>query len=443
MKIVKVNIREFCGLTFEGNFDGSVVLLKGENGRRKSTIMRFIEIALGKSTNIPPNATGDGEVITTKNGEQYVFKVDFDKKGKEGKAVLKVQKPDGLFDTTKGAIRDIVGALDFNINEFVEYSKSESGRKLQVKEFRSRLPKEILDGLSTWEKDTVACEEERTDIGRDVKKATGALESHPLYNSLVWKMDKHMLKYTLNGKLNDYSFEDFTKTDISAEFETLKALQEHNQYFDRASDRRAIIGTDWQKKQNEIKELEEKLATAKKELAEIDNKIIEADKWLNDKKNQKAEITALENKIEDAETTNALYDQVQSLKKHITDKETAEANYGELTARIEGNRESIKLTIQEQTELIMEGMSFDENNLLYKGIPVHPDCMSTSEIMELGMRMKYLENPEAPLFIENTNVIGADRWATMLAFAKEHNLQVIGEEVVRGQDKLTVEISAA
>lgn len=438
MKIVQVKIKSFGQLKdFDANFNGNIVLLKGDNGRFKSTVLRFIEIALGKSTNIPPNATGEGEVVTNKHGEEYLFKVKFDK---NGKAKLEVTKPDGLRDTTKGAIREIVGALDFNPNLFVELSKSESGRKEQVKEFRNRLPKEISEGLTKWENDTKACEEQRTDIGRDVKKATGALESNPLYNCLVWKMDSHMLKYTLNGKLMDYKFSDFTKTEISDAFAKLKVKQEHNALFEKTKDKKQTLIDDEAKKQKEITDLEAKLVVAMNELNTIKTSLQKASEWLSASINQPDDTTELEKRIEDAETNNALYDQVQSLQKHIAEKETAEANYGELTARIESNREAIKNTIQEATEQIMNGMSFDDNSLLYNQVPVHPDCMSTSEIMELGMRMKHLENPEAPLFLENTNLIGEKRWETMCAFAKEHDMQIIGEEVVRGQEKLTVEI---
>jgi len=178
MKLQKVKIENIKVLKdVDVDINGHHVLVCGENGLGKSSFIQFLEIALGKNTNIPPNATGKGEVIVNRDGEQYTFKV----KIKDGKSVIEVTTPDGMKDSRKGTIAGIVGAIDFDIDEFVEMSKSEKGRKEQVKIFKSFLPEEIRQELARFEANTAANFEERTYVNKQIKELSGAIKSNPLY----------------------------------------------------------------------------------------------------------------------------------------------------------------------------------------------------------------------------------------------------------------------
>jgi len=88
-------------------------------------------------------------------------------------------------------------------------------------------------------------------------------------------------------------------------------------------------------------------------------------------------------------------------------------------------------------------LAFDEEKLIYNGFPVHPESQSESEIMQLGVKLKFCENPDLGiLLLERTESIGKKRWEEILAMCKEKNFQLIGEFVQRGQEKLQIEISA-
>jgi len=77
------------------------------------------------------------------------------------------------------------------------------------------------------------------------------------------------------------------------------------------------------------------------------------------------------------------------------------------------------------------GLEFDDSQLLYNGIPVSPDSLSYSEIIELGVKMKIAENPDLPLFISNGESIGIQRLNDIKEIAKRSNLQIIMEQVER------------
>lgn len=77
MRILKVKIDKFKVLEdFEADLNRANIFLVGENGVGKSSVMQFIEIALGRTDNIPADAMGKGEVITDKDGNKFTFKVE-------------------------------------------------------------------------------------------------------------------------------------------------------------------------------------------------------------------------------------------------------------------------------------------------------------------------------------------------------------------------------
>ena len=127
---MKVNLKNFKVLEdFEQDLNGSSILLVGDNGIGKSTVLQGIKIALG-SKDIPSTLQdgAKGIVEVDKAGNPYTFY--FEKK--KGKVELKVTLPSGLKEDKKGVIAGLVGAIDFDINKFVSLSESVSGRKKQV-----------------------------------------------------------------------------------------------------------------------------------------------------------------------------------------------------------------------------------------------------------------------------------------------------------------------
>ena len=83
----------------------------------------------------------------------------------------------------------------------------------------------------------------------------------------------------------------------------------------------------------------------------------------------------------------------------------------------------------------IEGLTYDNDVLVWNGIPVSVDSLSTSEIIELGVRMKIAENPElGMLFIERMESVGTERFNLILDIANKLGWQIIGEHVERGKN---------
>jgi len=344
--------------------------------------------------------------------------VSFSVKFKDGKPVVTVTTPDGMKDSRKGALATIVGAIDFDINEFVELSKTERGRKQQVEIFKSFLDEEVKEELRRYEANTKANYDERTEINRMIKDKEAAIKQSPLYNRIG--IDK------------------FVPVNVDSVYADLKAAQEKNNKIIAAQGEARNIEESIVREEREIKELTEKLDELKFNVSASKERFTKATKWLSE--NIIVDASDFEETIRNANTKNNECAEAAKVQKDIDLVARMKEEAGELTVKIEAGKQEIENTIKDMSSPV-EGLMFDSEQLIYNGVPVHPSSLSTSEIEELGIRLKIAENPEfGILFIGRAESIGAKRFETIRKLAKKLNLQIIGEEVRRGQQKLTIEI---
>lgn len=421
--IQSVKIKEFKILKdFEANFNGENILLLGENGIGKSSILQFLRIALGDQTCIPPNAQGAGEVITLKDGKQYTLKVKFNK---DGKPVVTIIAPDGMKDDRKGTLASLFGAIKFDINTFVELSKTKAGRKEQVEIFKGFLPEEVRAEIVRLETNVAVKFKERTELNSLISAEETLINSHPL----------------INTKLDDYKEVDITEVFKKME-ETTKANEAIREVVKRKTERTEKIEEDKQAILNleqQIKDLEAKIEVKKSEILAKEEQNTAADKWLE--ANKESDVLAYKQTIENATLANDNFKAATALKEKISGLAKMKEDSGELTVLIETQRQAISDAIKDMSSPI-EGLSFDDEQLLFNEIPVNPDSLSTSEIMELGIRLKIVENADAPLFIECAESIGEDRYKAIMETARKEKRQVFMEQVVRGKKELVIEIIA-
>lgn len=419
MKTEKVVIKDFKVLkNIEKEVNGNHILLLGDNGVGKSSFIQFIKIALGDQSSIPPNATGEGEVIVSKDGKPYKFTVKF----KDGKPIVTVTTPDGLKDNKKGTIAGIVGAMDFDIDSFVELSKTTAGQKKQVEIFKSFLSDDIKAELLKYESDIRINYDERTDVNKKIKEKESVVKNHYLYNVI--------------------DTEKFEQVKVEEVYSELKLINEHNEAVEK---KKTSIEAD----KKSLLEQNERLEKYKAEIAKIEITVSmlseriaenESDILMDPKK--ESELKAIEDKLKTANEANKKFNDSISLKKDIELLKTMEYESNELTKKIESSRELLANTIRDM-ESPIAGLSFDENDrLIYNGIPVTPDTLSTSEIMELGIRLKMAENPDLGiLFIERGESLGTDRLKLIHDIANKSGWQIIMEQVERGKKELNIELT--
>lgn len=410
MNVQQVKIEEFKILKdLELNIEGKHILLCGDNGVGKSSLMQFIEIALGKQTNVPPNATGKGEVIFDNNGNPLTCKVSF----RDGKPVIKVSGHGISIDNNKGAIASLFGAVDFDPEKFVEMSTSTAGRKKQIEEFKLFLDPEFIKGIETFQANVTNDFEERKQINSDLTKLKAAIQLNPLNN------------------LPDSELQKFKEVDTAEIMSQITQANTKNANFNKIEngieERKKII----QDKIAKIAELNKQVEVLNNEIKTIDTEIVDGNKWL--KANPKIDTIPLEKTISDAAEINKKANQAKLLLDERAKIEKYTEESGELTAKIESSKEAINNAIREM-ESPIEGLSFDDETLIYNGIAVHPDSLSTSEIMELGIRLKMVKNPNLGiLFIQRGESLGTERLKAIKQLADSEGWQIIMEQVERGE----------
>lgn len=415
MKVQEIKIKEFKAIKdLQLAVNGNDVIIHGKNGLGKSTVMQFIEIALGNTNNIPPNFLGEGEVVTHIDGKQFTFKV----KTKDGKPVVTVVSPDGLEDKRKGTLQTIVGAIGFDINKFVEQSKSVSGRKEQIESIKKFWNEESKQDLARYENDVNCKYEERTGLSKDLKNIEGTIKTHPLYT------------------YPEKEIRAIKKIDTSTVFADLGKAQEHNKNITEVNTRKNERINQIQKELADVKELEEKIEKLKESILAAEEKNVKADKFLSE--NTIISVSVFEEQINSSSEQNKKYDAAQELIAHYAKKESLTESVGELTAQIESGRQMIADAIKDNT--ILDGLGFDNDQLLYNSIPVNPSSLSTSEIMELGYKLKVLENPNIPICLEGLESFDEDKFNALLEFGKKNDIQIFGEQVERGAKELRFEI---
>lgn len=419
MNVQTVKIKEFKILNdFEAEINGNHILLCGDNGVGKSSLIQFLKIALGDQSNIPPNAKGKGEVVFDHNGNALTCKVSF----KDGKPVVKVSGHGISIDNNKGAIASLFGAVDFNPEKFVELSKTSKGRKEQLDEFKSTLDPDFIKGIAEFQANVKNNYDSRTELNKDLTKLKGSVALHPLNN------------------LPNYELEKFQEVDTVAVMEQLTFANSKNEKFTKVSDGIETRKKAIQEKINKIAELNKQIDDLNLEIKTVGKEVEDGNKWL--KENPKVDTSVIEKTISDASEINK---KAASAKQLIEDrakieKYTEEA--GELTANIESSTEAIANAIREM-ESPVEDLSFDDEQLIYKGVPVSPDSLSTSEIMELGIRLQMVKNPNLGiLFIQRGESLGTDRLKLIKELADNEGWQIIMEQVERGKKQLEIEIMA-
>lgn len=416
MKIQRVEIKKFkCLEDLTQEVNGQHILLIGDNEVGKSSFMQFIRIALGDQSNIPIGAEGEGIVIADKEGKEFTFQLKF----KDGKPHVTIVSPDGLKDTRKGTLAGLVGAIDFDVDEFVELSKSSAGRKKQVEIFKSLLPLEVRDYIRKYEVHIASNYEERTEVNRKLKELEGAMKSSKFYGVRDFSMYKPVDVTQVNNELTELK----------------KANQKREEIINRYNNRERDI----KKIDDGILELEEKLAKLKQERQELSEMNNQAQEWL--KANPEKDTTELEQKILQASEINLEAQKATEYQAQVKKHEELTNEAGELTALIDSERQMIADCIRNDMDSPVAGLTYDDETLLYNGVPVSPDNLSTSTIMELGAKLMMAKNPEAGiLFLPRMESMGSKRRAELFEMMNKNGWQLIGEVVEPGTKKLKIEI---
>jgi predicted ATP-dependent endonuclease of OLD family len=413
-RLIKAHIKNFKNIKdFEVEPNGHNFWLIGENSTGKTSFQQLLKIAMGDAASIPPNMIADGHFWLDKDGQEYKSKVE----AKNGKVTIKVTLPDGVIEDKKTVIRALFGGVDFNVQQFVEWSKTAEGRRKQVAEFKAMLPADAIEIINNLEKEIDNRYKDRTAINQKVDSLKGYIKECKLYG-------------------DDLKVQPVDVTAINAELE--KANTFNTKVRDvkkRAEDR-----------EKSIAEKEAKIEALKAEIAELERvteveKTVQKDalKWIAEK-GIEINTASLVEQINNASEINVKAQQAKEQLDRMKKLESFEAEAENFTVEIELKREAIRDCIRD-IDSPVQGLTYEGETLLYNGNPVDDTTLSTSEIIELGCKMAIAKNPDCGiLFVSQGESLGNERLKLIQELAKKNNWQIIAEQMVRGNETLEMEL---
>ena len=407
MKVIKVKIQDYKVIkNLEKEINGNNILLLGDNGVGKSSFIQFIEIALGRTKDIPEVTSGQGSVIVDKDGQEWQFNVEF----KKGKPQITLVSPEGFKDVRKSVIANVVGAMEFDIDEFVKMSDSLSGRRKQIEIYKSFLPQDIREFIDSQEARVQKAYDERTEKNREAKLLEGYIAEHP-FRKIV----------------------DMPKSPVDTKqlTEQIESALEHNK-------RVASVNERLIQRQNEVLILNAQIKELAEKRMELEKMNESAKDWLAT--NSEVNVTSMMAEKDSAFEINSAFEKKKDFEKQKYMLEALKTDSGELTAFIESSKQAIEDAIRD-CDVLVEGLTFDSDSLIYNNIPVTSHNLSSSEIMHLGCKLKMAENRDLGiLFIQRGESLGAKRLKEIQEMAQKYDWQIIMEQVDRGNEKLTIEI---
>lgn len=448
MILKKIELQNFKTIEdFSQEFKDGVYLVTGENEIGKSTLLGAITTLLtgDRSDNLLKKGKEKGyaKTIIGDDGNEYTVELRFSEKNPRG--TLTIETKDGMRDNRISALQAIFNYQDFDAHEFTQWSTTAEGRRKQVALVESLLPEAGRNRLEKIGYEVERLKAERKDYNSTVRvyesniKSSGVSEddikkySSPIAVQPI--IDEKTEAVTLNAnreKVGDgikereqilSNFDEETQKIEERQGAALASLQEE---LDRIKAKIAEA-------ENEKRELAKNRDRRKKA---IKQEISEADKWLETHPEQ--DIEKIQKKIDEADSHNAKHNKVRE---HLSSREKlteAAKEAGAINKKLEAlasERETIIL----ESDLPIKGLTFNEDGLQLNGVPFRPGEVSTSQEMEVAVKLAIAKNKNVQLFkIAQGESLGGPRLKAIVEFAKKNGYQGFIEEVKRGQTELIV-----
>ena len=473
MYIKQIQIQNFQAIKeFNGDFEGNVYLVTGENELGKSTLLKAIMVLLtGNRDEVLRNGEDKGfaKIVVGGDGKEYEVELRMTKANPRGTITIK-SKDTGLRSERVTALQEIFGYQDFDANEFVSWSETAEGRRKQVQIVKSLLPTETQQRIFEIDAESTRIKEQRKEDNSTLKT----------YSTLLAKAEKEIKP----GDVETYSEALDLQELLEQQAQAVKLEEKAKSVKEKLAQREKTIAetpqrySDLDKKRAEALEarktaeeaakaaMEEAIEKAKQDyLASVnrikkqweDNrvyldeqeKLIQAEDadaikrrdnckaWLeNYEANKPADVSQ---KINDIQHHNEMHRKVEDYLAAKQNKEEASAKVADHEKKLLSLSAEREALIK-KADLPITGLNFTEDGLELNGIPFVAGKVSDSQIMEVAAKLIIAKNPTVKVFrIARGESLGKKKLEALVKFAKENGFQGFVEQVVREQNELKVE----
>jgi chromosome segregation ATPase len=399
--------------------DGHLVTITGRNGQGKTSVLDAIWFALKGTKALPDKKTS----VVRKGSERARVKLGTEEftitrtMGKDGTApTLNLEMAKGVKrdKTPQDFLDELFGRLTFDPLEFASMDPAD-----QVEELKKAANVEI-DFEALAEANGTDFNERRT-INREVAQLEARIASMVVLDGLPKeKLDEAAILTKLEqaGEANKKAQETFqAKQNLGAEASRIGIEKTDNQRFIN-------------EQKEKIEELKKKLELAEQALdaaqqlqKEIEKRHKAAERAFHDAPaGEPIDVGALTNELQSAQRTNRAIDtrnEYNTLRTEIDAKKRDAAN---LTRQMEARDEQKRQALA-TAKMPVEGLTFDENGVQFKGVPL--ENMGEGEQLRIAAEIGMAANPKLRVLCIRRGEALDDQGLKMLAeLAEQRDFQL-------------------
>jgi len=391
MKIVSLEAENVkCLKAIEIKPDGNLVVIGGDNGNGKSSILDSIEYALAGGKHIPEKPIREGQEkarIVLDLGDLQVIRTFT----KNGTNLVVKSKEGATFPSPQDMLNKILGNLSFDPLEFVRMDNRQRIETLKK-----------LVGIDFTELNNryKAAFDKRTDTNRRGKELKAQYDSLPFHKDVP---DKEVSVSELSKQLTNA---------LSAN----QKLNEVNRSFDNNKSKIDNINKQINQLMEERSKIEKYIDVEKKQLEKL--KIIDTVE-IQEKISSSEDIN---NKIRENIKKRSLNVELEKL------RDESQSLSGELESITKNKNE-----MMEKAKFPIKGLSFDDNNVIFNNIPF--DQASQGEKIKISTAMGLVLNPTLKiLLIRDGSLLDAKNLEIVAKMAEKMDSQIWIERVGKGKE---------
>ena len=410
MKILELRAENFKKLrVVEIRPDGNMVNLTGRNGQGKTSVLDAIWFALKGKKALPmkPVRKGTERMKVSLETEEFTVTRTLGRESAIPTIVLEMKQGKTRDKTPQDFLDELIGELTFDPLEFLSMTPKDQVAALR-KTAKLDYDFEAADDQNKTDYD------ERTGINREVSQLNGQINGMTILDGLPKeKIDESAILKQLNdaGESNRKALEiSQHKQDLGAEASRIGA-------------EKVRVESQISRLNSQIEALRLELAAAEKQLKILASDHLSAEtKFEKAPKGETVDTVALTTQLTNAQRTNRAIDQRTEWER-LRDLRTAKQKKADALTRQIDAREEKKRDAIAKAKIPVEGITFDESQVLFNGLPL--ENLGEGEQIRISTQIGMAANPKLRvLCIRHGEALDEDGMKVVAGLAEEHNFQV-------------------
>lgn len=434
--ITNIKIKNFKSISdLNADINGSVIILKGENGVGKSSFLQAVAMLLTGSKDKSVLTKGEKNGSISCKVDNYTIEYSFTEKSDR----LKITDEKGMSQTTQSAIQSILKYKTFDISEFIGWSESAEGRRKQIAFIESVMSADTVEKIHNIKADIATKKDERKALNDRIsngdKIVNNDIQKLPNWEEYFVAKPKDVTELlasveNANKKKNELNQLEFSLKTTRANFNpesydskiktNLDLIEEYKAKIAKIEQSNKEIETD---KQRYIEEFNGNVKAYEEKIASI--VIPDVPENINDM-------------IAEANQFNSNIEKAVNINKNLIGLNAIKGNRDAIENDIKTMETELADTIK-NSDIPVSGLAFGDDGLTYNGLDFRNGVLSDSEIMEVAVLLGLSANKSLPIVtLGRGESLGSKRFQQIVDIVRKNNAQIFIEQVERDQENLVI-----